>query len=125
MVQALLQQIFVVDDEDDLYTIHQLLAEHSLSAIGTVLTEGEASLGALSQASTLPYLVLLDLTIPRMGGLEALEHIRSNQLYAGLPVIMMITSDNAENRSRSSAKSRPSSCQTFHRISIEPTHSTY
>ncbi|UHG94367.1 response regulator [Spirosoma oryzicola] len=104
MTPVLPQQIFVVDDdEDDQFMIHQALAEHIPLVTIDVFADGEALLRSLSQASMLPHLVLLDLNMPRMGGLEALEHIRSNQLYTGLPVIMLTTSDSAEDRARAQA----------------------
>lgn len=93
----------VDDDEDDQFMIRQVLAEHTPMASIQVLTDGEALLTALSQAATLPHLVLLDLNMPRMGGLEALQRIRANQTYAGLPIIVLTTSDNVDDRARAQA----------------------
>lgn len=104
MVQAPLQQIFVVDDdEDDQYIICQVLAHHTPLASIEVLSDGEALLFALSQASTLPHLVLLDLNMPRMGGLEVLQRIRSNRTYAALPIIVLTTSDSVDDRAQAQA----------------------
>jgi CheY-like chemotaxis protein len=41
----------------------------------------------------LPSLVLLDLKMPRMGGLEALQTLRADPRLKGLPVITFTTSD--------------------------------
>lgn len=40
-----------------------------------------------------PFVVLLDLNMPRMSGLELLEQIRSNKSIAHTPVVVMSTSD--------------------------------
>ena len=99
MAQAPLQQIFVVDDdEDDQFVIRQVLAQHTPRAAIKVLSDGEALLKALAQAPSLPHLVLLDLNMPRMGGLEALDRIRANPQYATVPIIVLTTSDSVEDR---------------------------
>jgi two-component system, OmpR family, phosphate regulon response regulator PhoB len=54
-----------------------------------VATDGEAGLAAV--ATQHPDLVLLDLMLPKMPGLEVLRRIRSNPELAGLPV--MVTSN--------------------------------
>lgn len=43
--------------------------------------------------SSLPSLVVLDLKMPKVSGLEVLVHIRSEQLTKCLPVVMLTTSD--------------------------------
>lgn len=41
-----------------------------------------------------PLLILLDMKMPRMGGIETLKKIKSNPLHAKIPVIMLTTSDH-------------------------------
>ena len=96
--------IFVVDDdEDDQFIIRQVLRQQAPTAFIQVLADGEALLTALSQALTLPQLVLLDLNMPRMGGLEALQRIRANAQYARVPVLVLTTSDSEEDRRQAQA----------------------
>ncbi len=43
-----------------------------------------------------PLLLLLDLKMPRMGGIETLKKIKSNPEHAKIPAIMLTTSDNPQ-----------------------------
>ena len=47
-----------------------------------------------------PYLVLLDLNMPRMGGIEFLEELRSDPALRRILVFVMTTSAAAEDRMR-------------------------
>lgn len=46
----------------------------------------------------LPKLVLLDLNIPKIKGLEVLRRIRSNSRFSGLPVVVVTSSQNESDR---------------------------
>jgi len=52
-------------------------------------------------ASQLPAVLLLDLNLPRMDGLEVLERIRANEHTRPLPVVMLTGSKEAEDVARS------------------------
>lgn len=47
--------------------------------------------------SVSPALVILDLNLPRLPGLQVLEHIRQSQILRGLPVVIMSTSESRED----------------------------
>lgn len=104
MAQSPYQRIFVVDDdEDDQFLLRQVLQQHTPTASVEVLADGEVLLTALAQAQSLPHLVLLDLNMPRMGGLEALKHIRANQDYDQLPIVILTTSDSFADQAQAKA----------------------
>jgi CheY-like chemotaxis protein len=44
-----------------------------------------------------PSLILLDLNMPRMDGREALQHIKSDPLLKGIPVVILTTSQQEED----------------------------
>jgi CheY-like chemotaxis protein len=44
-----------------------------------------------------PDLILLDMNMPRMNGLDVLRHIRSNPALSGVPVVVLTTSGRPED----------------------------
>lgn len=55
----------------------------------------------LSGSEPLPTLILLDLNLPKMDGIEVLKEIRGNAALRHIPVIMLTTSARAEDVFRS------------------------
>lgn len=79
-------KILVVDDEDN---IRELL-KFSLEKNGFVVKEasdGEQALMVLS--NYIPDLIILDLMLPKIDGLEVCRRIKSNSNTAGIPIIML------------------------------------
>ncbi|CAN5155525.1 MAG: response regulator transcription factor [Nocardioides sp.] len=79
-------RIVVADDDDDI----RELVEFKLTTLGhdvVPCVDGAAALAAC--AEHVPDLILLDVTMPGMSGLEALAVIRSDSELAELPVVML------------------------------------
>lgn len=60
--------------------------------------------GRFSQAP-IPDLILLDLRLPKVDGLEVLAEIKRDSQLQGIPVVVMTSSDDDEDRSQ---------CEQFH-----------
>jgi CheY-like chemotaxis protein len=65
--------------------------------------DGQAAIDHLRHASSLPDLVLLDLRLPRMDGLEVLTAVRSDAELKLIPMVVLTTSDAASDRERALA----------------------
>jgi len=50
------------------------------------------------EAGGRPQLILLDLKMPRMDGLEVLRRIRADEAARGLPVVVLTSSERQEDR---------------------------
>lgn len=79
-------KILVVEDNPD---IRELLID-SLCDIGyAVMEAGDGGAGLQSALEGLPDIILLDMMMPVLDGLEVLDRLKSNPLTRFIPVIMV------------------------------------
>ena len=103
-------EILIADDnEDDLLLINEALSESKFLNLMQVVRDGEEALAYLRRqgcydGATRPGLVLLDINMPKMNGLEVLAEIKSDKLLSCLPVIIMTVSDREKDLIDSYAK---------------------
>jgi two-component system response regulator len=88
--------LLVEDNPDDVVFIRRAFARNNISNEVVVATDGERALEYLlpdgTQAPLRPALVLLDVNLPKVDGLEVLRRIRDDSRTAGLPVVVLTTS---------------------------------
>lgn len=88
--------ILVVDDSP---TIRRMV-KASLATLSMEFIEAGSGLEAIEQLAVAPvHLMVLDLNMPDMHGLEVLGFVRANQKFHQLPVIVLTTRDDAASRS--------------------------
>jgi PleD family two-component response regulator len=95
-------RILVVDDNDD----HRDLAEAALLSAGyhDVGTAGSAwealkllDVGSTANGAPTADVVLLDIIMPEMDGIEACARIRNDARYADIPIIMVTSLDDMDS----------------------------
>ena len=93
------KKILVVDDESDLVHLYRLVLElNGFHVRGA--TSGVQALSLIEQDP--PHLVLLDVMMPGMNGIEVCRRIRARNDSQREPAIIMYTADDsAENRQAS------------------------
>jgi two-component system phosphate regulon response regulator PhoB len=80
------EHILVVDDEDDILE----LVRYNLAKAGYKVTAVASGEDAIKNArSKLPDLVLLDLMLPGVDGLEVCNTLRRDQRTANIPIVML------------------------------------
>jgi len=102
-MNAEVKRILIVDDSpNDVELTKAALAEKNLANEVVVAEDGEEALDYLYKRGKFadcekgnPAMILLDIKMPRMNGIEVLKHIRSNDKFKFIPVIML-TSSNQE-----------------------------
>ena len=94
MAEATRLILLVEDDPDhELLTIRALKKSNIANEV-RVARDGEEALEALFGASAVrPQLVLLDLKLPKVEGLEVLRRIRESDSTRMLPVVVLTSSD--------------------------------
>jgi CheY-like chemotaxis protein len=96
--------LLVDDDEIDVIAVQRVIRKHQITNPLYVAEDGHAALEMLrgtAEKSPLPQplLILLDLNMPRMGGLDFLAELRSDDFHKHLPVYVLTTSDDPRDRS--------------------------
>jgi two-component system chemotaxis response regulator CheY len=82
------KKVLIVDDSE---TIRHQVAS-ALEAAGFIVLEAQDGLDGLERLEeTELSLVILDINMPRMDGLELLERMRENPKHAKIPVLMLTT----------------------------------
>lgn len=88
------RKILIIDDEmDQREMLTDLLSERFF-----VLSASDGRTGFMTARSELPDLVLLDLNIPQMCGLETCEALRGNEATRHIPIIIMTGVNDVEKR---------------------------
>ena len=79
--------ILLVDDEENI----RMLVKYNLEKAGFAVKEAADGAAALEQVHVAPFpdLVLLDLMLPKIDGLEVARQIKSNNNSASIPIIML------------------------------------
>ena len=95
--------LLVEDDRVDIMTVQRALKKIDVSNPLCVARTGVEALGMLRgdgfpKIEPMPSLILLDLNLPQMGGIEFLKELRADPLLRSLPVIVLTSSNEPGDR---------------------------
>jgi CheY-like chemotaxis protein len=94
--------LLVEDDSVDAMTVRRALKDLGSTRPVVHQINGEEALNYLrATVADVPGLILLDLNMPRMNGLEFLERKQSDERLRDIPVVVLTTSTNARDIERS------------------------
>lgn len=94
--------LLVEDNPADVELTLRAFKRRKLANAIAVVRDGEEALdyvhrrGAFTNGAPVPGLILLDLRLPRVDGLDVLRQIKSHPIYRSIPVVVLTTS--AEDR---------------------------
>lgn len=99
--QSVSMTIYLIEDSPD-YTVFISRAVRAMAPQSLVRTmpDGEIALTTLWTSVTLPDLILLDIHLPGLSGLEVLAAIKGDARLRFIPVVMLTASDLASDITR-------------------------
>jgi CheY-like chemotaxis protein len=100
MANQQLNILLVEDDEVDVMTVKRAFKSNHITNPLFVAADGMEALEKL-RSSEIPKgrrLVLLDLNMPRMNGIEFLEELRKDAELASTPVVVLTTSNDDQDK---------------------------
>lgn len=91
--------LLVEDDAVDAMTVSKAFKDLRINVALCHAKTGEAALTRLRDSRTeLPRLILLDINMPRMNGIEFLREVKQDPFLRKIPVVMLTTSDEEGDR---------------------------
>ena len=88
--------LLVDDNRTDALIIREVLKSSGFELEIRTVSDGAAALECLNDF--IPALILLDLNLPKISGLEVLREIRQRDPLAGVPVVIVTSSNSARDR---------------------------
>ncbi len=96
-----LSVLIVEDNEDDRFLTVRVIKKLPFQVSIEIARNGDEALGRILgtnlQPPSLPSFVLLDLQLPKLGGIKLLEKIRASFDRSQLPVLILSSSDSPQD----------------------------
>lgn len=91
--------VFLADDDaDDREFFQDALSEIATQTELVISEDGVVLMATLEKrVPPPPYVIFLDLNMPRKNGYECLTDIRSTDKYKDIPIVILSTTDNADD----------------------------
>ncbi len=97
-----IRKILIVDyREEDIYFTQRAISKIAPAVTAEVAFSGNDALDMLRSAKQLPSLILLDLTMPGISGIEVLRRIRSDSNLKDIVVVVLTNSDLQSDKEES------------------------
>jgi DNA-binding response OmpR family regulator len=97
-MNGLIDILLIEDDRDDIELLEDALRDNAIKFNLSVIMQGDKILPWLEKLNTLPDLIILDLTIPKLHGKESLLLLKTNERLNSIPVVVLSTSTSATER---------------------------
>jgi CheY-like chemotaxis protein len=99
---VLQKPILIIDDnDDDVLLTKTIISQINPDVTTEVAMSGDEGLSILRSGKCLPLLILLDLKMPKMDGIQVLQNIRSDNHLRHIPVVILTNSELESDRQAS------------------------
>lgn len=89
--------LLIEDNPDDVKLTLRALKHNNILNEVVVKNDGAEALAYLAKAATLPTVILLDLKLPKLNGVEVLRRIRADERLKWLPVVILTSSKEEQD----------------------------
>src|SRR6266536_5042037 len=94
-----IQILLVEDNEGDILLTLEAFKEMKVKNTVTVVKDGEEAIELLKKQSqagngAMPHMILLDINMPKLNGIEVLDFIKKDEKLRKIPVVMLTTSSS-------------------------------
>lgn len=93
-MQKPLKILFIEDDTIEVMKFNRVIANLGLTHQIIESNNGESALALLESKENLPNIILLDLNMPKLNGIEFLTILKNDPLLKYIPVVILTTSSN-------------------------------
>lgn len=87
--------LFIDDDEIERLKFNRICKQSEYKTTITQAENGEEALQRIEEK--LPQLIILDLNMPKMNGIEFLSILRKNERLKYIPIVVLSSSDNQDD----------------------------
>ena len=86
--------LLIEDDLIEIMKFNRIVKKLNFGHKINEVKNGEEAIDFLKSATEIPDIIILDLNMPKMSGLEFLEILKNNPLLKHIPLIVLTTSNN-------------------------------
>ena len=90
--------LLIEDDVVDQQAIERTIVKLGISNPLISFDNAEDLFSWLQQSKSFPLVILLDLNLPGMNGLEILKRLKKNNQYCVIPIVILTTSNDPNDR---------------------------
>jgi CheY-like chemotaxis protein len=90
--------LLVEDDEVDIMNVQRAFKKNNISNPLKIARNGLEALEILKSNNPIPKIILLDINMPKMGGIEFLGEIRKHSEFRAISVFVMTTSNEESDK---------------------------
>lgn len=89
--------LLIEDDAIEVMKLHRVISSKGLNHSIVEANNGVEALGILQKKEALPDIILLDLNMPKINGIEFLSILKADEVLKHLPTIVLTTSNNQKD----------------------------
>ena len=93
-MESVLNILLIEDDAIEVMKMQRAIKKFELQHSVIEANNGEEALSILDNKSKLPDIILLDLNMPKISGLEFLKILKNDEVLKFIPTIVLTTSSN-------------------------------